>query len=110
MADNKKQAAKAPAPLKTQLAERLPASLKTQVGKPQPEAQKPEEKLSFMEKAKRFFRETKAEYKKIVWPTQKQVVNNTGIVLAFVALAGVFVSAIDAGLGLILRLLLRGAV
>ncbi len=43
----------------------------------------------------RFFREVKAEMKKVVWPTRKQVINNTLIVFAMVLIAGIFIWVLD---------------
>lgn len=43
----------------------------------------------------RFFREVKAEMKKVVWPSRKQVVNNTLIVFAVVLVAGIFIWVLD---------------
>ncbi len=48
-------------------------------------------------KVSTYFRELKAEFKKISWPTFKQVKNNTGIVLAFIILLGVFIALVDLG-------------
>ena len=42
------------------------------------------------------FRGTKSEFKKIVWPSWKQIVNNTLIVIAFVVLFGILIAALDA--------------
>ncbi|MDD6283841.1 MAG: preprotein translocase subunit SecE [Firmicutes bacterium] len=46
-----------------------------------------------------FFREYKSEIKKISWPTVKTVVKNTLVVLAVVAVVGVFIWLVDLGLG-----------
>ena len=43
----------------------------------------------------RYFRELRSELKKVVWPTPKQVIKNTLIVLACVLIVGVFVVAVD---------------
>lgn len=43
----------------------------------------------------RFFRDLKGEMKKVVWPSKKQVVNNTGIVIVFVILASVVIGIMD---------------
>ncbi len=43
----------------------------------------------------RFFREVKSEMKKVVWPTKKQIINNTLIVFACVAVIGVFIWVLD---------------
>ena len=43
----------------------------------------------------RFIREIKSELKKVTWPTKKQVVNNTLIVIALVVLVGLFIFVLD---------------
>ena len=44
-------------------------------------------KVGFFKKIGLYFRELKSEIKKVTWPTFKQVRNNTGIVIAVVAVA-----------------------
>lgn len=50
----------------------------------------------------KFFRELKSELKKVVWPTKKQVLKNTLVVVACVLVLGVFIWVFDyvAGLGI----------
>ena len=50
----------------------------------------------------RYFRELKSELKKVVWPTPKQVLNNTLIVLGCCVVIGVFIWLFDyvAGAGI----------
>ena len=50
----------------------------------------------------RYFRELRSELKKVVWPTPKQVLKNTLIVLACVIFVGVFIWLFDfvAGIGI----------
>lgn len=43
----------------------------------------------------RYFRETKSEMKKVVWPSRKQVVNNTLVVIAAVLIIGIFIWVLD---------------
>ena len=43
----------------------------------------------------RFFRDTKGEMKKVVWPSRKQVLNNFVIVAVFVVLCALFIFALD---------------
>ena len=43
----------------------------------------------------RYFRELRSELKKVVWPTPKQVVKNTLIVLASVLVVGIFIWVFD---------------
>lgn len=45
--------------------------------------------------AKGFLKDTKAELKKVVWPTKKQIINNTLWVLALVIIVSLVVLAID---------------
>lgn len=49
----------------------------------------------------KWFREMRSELKKVVWPSGKQLLNNTLIVLASVVIVGVVLYAFDslAGLG-----------
>ena len=44
---------------------------------------------------KHFFKDTKAELKKVIWPTSKQLVNNTLAVIAVVLLVGIIVFVLD---------------
>ena len=44
---------------------------------------------------RRYFRELRSELKKVVWPTPKQVLKNTLIVLACVLTVGVFIWVFD---------------
>lgn len=44
---------------------------------------------------RRYFRELRSELKKVVWPTPKQVLKNTLIVLVCVLVVGVFIWLFD---------------
>ena len=44
----------------------------------------------------KFFKEVKSELKKVVWPSRKQVVNNTLIVIAAVLIIGIIIWVFDA--------------
>ena len=50
----------------------------------------------------RYFRELRSELKKVSWPTPKQVLKNTLIVLACVLVVGIFICVFDlaAGMGI----------
>lgn len=54
-----------------------------------------------------FFRETKAELKKVIWPSFKQVRNHTGVVIAALILVGAFVAVVDFGFGALVSFLLK---
>ncbi|MFT8888493.1 MAG: preprotein translocase subunit SecE [Ethanoligenens sp.] len=45
---------------------------------------------------KRFWSDTRAEFKKIIWPTRHQVSVNTVVVLVTIAIIGAVVMALDA--------------
>ena len=49
---------------------------------------------------KHFFKDFKAELKKVIWPTPKQLVNNTVAVVTIVFITAVIVFALDAGFDL----------
>ena len=42
-----------------------------------------------------YFKEVKAEMKKVVWPTRKQLINNTGIVIAALIVVGLIIFGLD---------------
>lgn len=44
---------------------------------------------------KRFFKDSKGEMKKIVWPSKKTILNNTGIVIIVLAAFSVGIGVID---------------
>ena len=44
----------------------------------------------------KWFRELKSELKKVTWPTAKQTINNTVIVILCVIIVGVFIWLFDA--------------
>ena len=64
------------------------------------------EQLTIPKKVIRFFRDYKSEIKKIVWPGLKEVLKNTAIVLIMCVIVGIFIWALDFGLGRLLELLL----
>lgn len=57
-----------------------------------------EKKIGIFTRIKNYFVDSKNELKKIVWPTQKTVLKNTGITLMMIFIMGVFVAILDAGL------------
>ena len=53
-------------------------------------------------KVAKWFKDLKIEFKKVVWPSKKTVINNTSVVLAVVAASAIIVGLLDAGfLGLL---------
>ncbi|MCI1955780.1 MAG: preprotein translocase subunit SecE [Oscillospiraceae bacterium] len=76
-------------------------------------AEKAEKKGNFFVKAgkniSKFFRDTKGEVKKMVWPTPQSVFKNTGVVLATIVVIGLFVFGLDALLVNLLGLIMNVA-
>ena len=56
---------------------------------------KKEEKNKENKVKKHFFKDFKAELKKVIWPTPKQLVNNTVAVVTIVLITAVIVFALD---------------
>ena len=56
---------------------------------------------------KKYFRDLKSEIKKVVWPSREKVINNTGVVLAVVAICGAGLFGIDSLLALAIKALLK---
>ena len=57
-------------------------------------------------KIKKYIKDLRAEFKKVIWPTKKQVTNNTGVVLITMAVAGVFIWGLDTIFSQLLKLVL----
>ena len=64
-------------------------------------------KPSFFARIARPFKDMRGELKKVVWPTKKQVFNNTLIVIGFSLVAAIIIGGIDTILTTIVNLLLN---
>ncbi|MCU0614978.1 MAG: preprotein translocase subunit SecE [Desulfobacterales bacterium] len=62
-------------------------------------------KLIF-EKVKQFLKEAKVELKKVTWPTPKQALASTSVVIVVVVIISLFLGIVDFGLSKIIRLAL----
>ena len=58
---------------------------------------KKSDKPGFFEKIKKFFKNLKSEFKKIVWPNRSQLIKQTIAVLLISLLLGAFIWLIDLG-------------
>ena len=43
----------------------------------------------------RFFKDTKGEMKKVIWPSKKAVINNTGVVMLVLVAFSICIGALD---------------
>lgn len=56
---------------------------------------KDKEKVGIWKRITRFFKDMKSEAKKIVWPSKKQVINNTVVVLVVMLLCSIVIWPLD---------------
>ena len=65
-----------------------------------------EKKPGFFARISRSIRDMRGEMKKVVWPSRKQILNNTLVVLAAVAISAIFIGGLDSLLGFVVRFVL----
>ena len=61
------------------------------------------EKKSFFARIGKFFRDQKSEVKKVVWPSKKQVINNTIIVITAIVIFAVITGGFDWLVGILVK-------
>jgi preprotein translocase subunit SecE len=88
----------------------------TAQGKPQPAIKKSYTPVSkativkeknFIDKGIQFLREVKVELKKVTWPSRKQTMGSTVVVLVIVTIISLFLGIVDAGLSGLIRAVLQ---
>lgn len=57
-------------------------------------------------KAKQFFREVRVELKKVTWPSRKETIASTSVVLITVILVSFFLGIVDLGLSRLIKIFL----
>ena len=62
---------------------------------------------SIFSKAIQFLREVKVELKKVAWPSRKQTLGSTAVVIALVMLISLFLGVVDMGLSTLIRFVLN---
>ncbi|HIZ55228.1 MAG TPA: preprotein translocase subunit SecE [Firmicutes bacterium] len=68
-----------------------------------------EKKPNIFKRIGKYFRDLKGETKKIVWPTKKQVLNNTIVVLITMLIVGLVIWGLDWVFNALVALLLQQA-
>ncbi len=68
---------------------------------------KKDKKPNIFARIAKYFRECKAEIRKITWPTPRAVFKNVGIVLVIIIVMGLFIFALDRGLFALLNLVME---
>ena len=65
-------------------------------------ATQPKKKRSIV----KYFKDARSEFKKVVWPSRKQVVNNTIVVIVSLIVSGLAIWGLDSAFGSLLMLML----
>jgi preprotein translocase subunit SecE len=60
----------------------------------------------YLDKAVQFLREVKVELKKVTWPTRKQTLGSTVVVIILVMIISIFLGLVDMGLSSLVRVIL----
>lgn len=63
-----------------------------------------DKKPGFFARVGKSIRDMRGEMRKVVWPTKKQTLHNTVVVLIFMLVMAVFIGLLDTGLSALIRL------
>jgi preprotein translocase subunit SecE len=63
--------------------------------------------MEFLRKAREFVREVVVEFKRVSWPTRREVMGSTSVVVVMVLILAVFLAAVDNALSWLVGLVLR---
>ena len=77
-----------------------PASAKVAV-------KKTDEKLSFFQRVKKWFRDMKSELKKVVWPTPKQTAKGTLVAVVMIVVCAIVLWAFDSAAQAVVKALIN---
>ena len=64
-------------------------------------------KANFINSSVQFLREVKIELKKVTWPSRKQTIGSTAVVIAVIILISIFLGSVDIGLSSLIRAVLQ---
>ncbi len=70
-----------------------------------PVATKPKDNI--LTKSAQFLREVKVELKKVAWPSRKQTIGSTAVVIALVMIISLFLGVVDFGISSLIRIVLQ---
>lgn len=62
---------------------------------------------NFIDKSMQFLREVKIELKKVTWPSRKQTMGSTVVVIVLVMIISVFLGLVDVGLTSLIKVVLQ---
>ena len=64
-------------------------------------------KTNFIKSSIQFLREVKIELKKVTWPSRKQTIGSTAVVIVLVLIISLFLGVVDIGLSSLIRVVLQ---
>lgn len=64
-------------------------------------------KKGYLDKILQFLREVKVELKKVTWPSRKQTIGSTVVVIVLVIIVSLFLGIVDIGLSSLIRVVLQ---
>ena len=64
-------------------------------------------KKGYLDKGLQFLREVKVELKKVTWPSRKQTIGSTVVVIVLVIVIALFLGIVDIGLSSLIRVILQ---
>ena len=73
----------------------------------QPVAAKSLPGKNYLDKGLQYLREVKIELKKVTWPTRKQTIGSTAVVIVLVVIISFFLGIVDIGLSGLIRVVLQ---
>ncbi len=79
--------------------------MKKQPAAASPVAAKPKDNI--FSKSAQFLREVKVELKKVTWPSRKQTVGSTVVVIVLVMVISLFLGVVDLGISSLIRIVLQ---
>ena len=65
------------------------------------------QKKNIVDKSMQFLREVKIELKKVTWPSRKQTIGSTVVVIILVIIISLFLGMVDFGLSSLIRVILQ---
>lgn len=68
---------------------------------------KTDEKLSFFQRVKKWFRDMKSELKKVVWPTPKQTAKGTLVAVVMIVVCAIVLWAFDSAAQAVVKALIN---
>ena len=63
--------------------------------------------MEFLTKVREFFHDVLVEFRKVSWPSRREVMGSTTVVIVVVLVLAVFLWAVDSALAQFVRLILR---